>query len=101
MRKASASLFLTLLLAMGSVCLWGQGQNTAQIQGSVVDASGAAVPGAEIKATQTATGVTRSATTAGDGGYVLANLPIGPYRMEVSKSGFSTFVQTGIVLQVA
>ena len=33
--------------------------------------------------------------------YVLPNLPIGPYRLEVTKAGFSTYVQTGIVLQVA
>ena len=32
---------------------------------------------------------------------MLPNLPIGPYRIEVTKSGFSTYVQTGIVLQVA
>jgi Carboxypeptidase regulatory-like domain len=101
MRKASASLLLTMLFAMGSVCLWGQGQNTAQIQGAVVDASGAAVPGADIKATQTETGITRTATTSGSGEYVLANLPVGPYRLEVAKPGFSTFVQTGITLQVS
>jgi hypothetical protein len=90
-----------LLLALGGVSLWGQSQNTSQIQGTVLDASGSAVPGAEIKATQTDTGVIRSASTGADGGYVLANLPIGPYRLEVVKQGFSTFVQTGIVLQVA
>jgi hypothetical protein len=67
----------------------------------VQDASGSAVPGAEIKATQTETGVTRTAATGADGGYVLSNLPIGPYRLEVVKPGFSTFVQTGIVLQVS
>lgn len=32
--------------------------------------------------------------------YVLPNLPIGPYRLEVSLPGFRTYVQTGIVLQV-
>ncbi len=42
----------------------------------------------------------RTATSASDGGYVLSNLAIGPYRLEVSKSSFSTYVQTGIVLQV-
>ena len=40
-------------------------------------------------------------TTGADGRYVLPNLPIGPYRMEVSKQGFATYVQTGIELQVA
>ena len=78
---------VTLYLAacvMG-LSLWGQG--TAQINGSVTDSSGAAIPGAEIKATQTATGTVRTATSGADGGYVLPNLPIGPYLVEVSKDG--------------
>ncbi|MEQ1885445.1 MAG: carboxypeptidase regulatory-like domain-containing protein [Bryobacteraceae bacterium] len=75
-------------------------QGTAQIHGTVQDASGAAVPGAEVKATQTDTNASRSATTGADGGYVLANLPIGPYRIEVAKDGFSKYQQAGVVLQV-
>jgi hypothetical protein len=81
--------------------LWAQAQGSAQIQGMIQDASGSAVPGADIKATQTDTGVVRNATSGADGGYVLPNLPIGPYRLEVSKQGFTTYVQTGIVLTVA
>jgi hypothetical protein len=73
---------------------------TSQIQGTVKDASGAAVPGAAVKATQIDTGAVRNVTSGADGGYILSNLPIGPYRMEVTKQGFSTYVQTGIVLQV-
>lgn len=76
-------------------------QATSQIQGVVQDASGSAVPGAEVKATQTDTGAVRTIATGSDGVYVLSNLPIGPYRIEISKSGFATFVQTGLVLQVA
>jgi len=75
-------------------------QATSQIQGSVQDATGAAVPGAEVKATQTDTGIVRIATTGAEGAYVLANLPIGPYRLEVTKQGFAAYEQTGIVLQV-
>jgi hypothetical protein len=81
--------------------VWAQSQNTAQIEGTVLDASGAAVPGADIKATQTDTGITRTTVTGGSGDYVLPNLPVGPWRVEVSKSGFSTFVQSGIILQVS
>src|ERR1035441_467205 len=92
---------LALLFALGGVSLWAQSQNTAQINGTVLDASGSAVPGAEIKATQTETGVTRTASTGASGEYVLSNLPTGPYRLEVAKQGFSKFVQTGIVLQVS
>jgi hypothetical protein len=92
---------LICIFAFIGLRVWGQAQNTAQIQGTVQDASGAAVPGAEIRATQTATGAVRVVTSGEDGGYVLPNLPIGPYRLDVTKQGFSTYVQTGILLQVA
>ena len=73
---------------------------TSQVNGIVKDSSGAAIPGAAIKATQTATGVVRTTTSGGDGGYVLTSLPVGPYLLEVSKEGFSKVAQSGIVLQV-
>src|SRR5438128_1967370 len=76
-------------------------QGTSQIQGVVKDATGAVIGGAEVKATQTDTGVARTVISAEDGVYVLPNLAIGPYRVEVSRPGFSTYVQSGIVLQVA
>ncbi len=57
--------------------------------------------GAEVKATQTDTGVSEPSISGPTGVYTLNNLAIGPYRLEVSKQGFSTYVQTGIVLAVA
>jgi hypothetical protein len=78
---------------------WAQG--TSQIQGVVKDSSGAVIGGAEVKATQTDTGVSRTVISTEDGVYVLPNLAVGPYRVEVMKPGFSTYVQSGIVLQVA
>ncbi len=101
MNRASVVMILALVSALTGINLWAQSQNTSQIQGIVLDASGSAVPGTEIKVTQTDTGIVRTATSGAAGDYVLANLPIGPYRVEVSKQGFSTFVQTGLVLQVA
>jgi hypothetical protein len=92
------TLLLTLAGALFSISLYAQGQ--AQIQGAVLDSTGSAVPGAEVKATQTETGAVRTTTSTADGRYVLPNLPIGPYRMEVSKTGFSAYVQSGITLQV-
>ncbi|MBV9503492.1 MAG: TonB-dependent receptor, partial [Acidobacteriia bacterium] len=80
-------------------CVFASAQ-TAQISGAVRDASGLAIPGATIKATQTATGAVRTSNSGPDGSYVLANLPIGPYMLEVTKEGFSKYVQNGIVLQV-
>ncbi len=89
-----------LVLALGCAAVWGQAISTAQINGTVQDSSGLAVPAAEIKVTQTATGLVRSVMTAADGRYVLTDLPVGPYQIEVSKEGFSKYVQSGIVLQV-
>ena len=62
--------------------------------------SGAAVPGAEVKATQTDTSAVRTISTGADGVYTLPSLPVGPYKVEVSKTGFAAYSQTGIVLQV-
>src|SRR5713226_7172665 len=92
------SLSLIVLCAMSAVIAWGQA--TAQIHGIVQDMTGSGVPGATVKATQTETGVTRTVTSEADGGYTLTNLPIGPYNIEVTKDGFATAVQSGIVLQV-
>jgi len=93
--------FTTAALICFAVSAAAWGQNTAQINGGVRDASGLAVPGAEVKATQTATGAVRATIAAADGSFVLPNLAIGPYLLEVSKPGFSKYVQSGIVLQVA
>src|SRR5947209_4242923 len=87
---------IIVLLACSSV--WAQA--TAQISGTVKDQSGAVLPGVEVTATQTGTGIARMAVTNETGSYVLPNLPIGPYRLEATLPGFRSFVQTGIVLQV-
>jgi Carboxypeptidase regulatory-like domain len=75
-------------------------QATAQVSGTVRDQSGAVLPGVEVTATQTETGVTRNAVTNETGSYILSNLALGPYRLEAALPGFRTSVQTGIVLQV-
>src|SRR5206468_8934104 len=88
--------FFIVLMACGNV--WAQA--TAQISGAVQDQSGAVLPGVEVTATQTSTGVSRATVTNETGYYALPNLPLGPYRLEASLPGFRTYVQTGIVLQV-
>src|SRR5207248_5127597 len=95
MRLCLSSL-LCLLLVSG--VLWAQA--TGQISGTVRDASGAVIPGVEVKVTQTATGASRTALSGEDGRYVFASLPLGPYMLEATQPGFTTHVQMGIVLQV-
>ncbi len=94
-KQLSRALLIPLLACSGLFA-----QSVSQIAGTVRDASGLAVPGAEVTATQTDTSLVRTAVTSADGAYVLPSLPIGPYRLEIRKTGFSTYVQNGVVLQV-
>lgn len=92
---------LKTLVAFVLLCggLWAQ--STAQISGTVKDQSGANVPGADVTATQADTGLKRTVKTDASGSYTLPTLPVGAYRLEAAATGFRTYVQTGIVLQVA
>src|ERR1700704_5385345 len=92
-----SALWVFLGSSVTSTVAWAQ--TTSQVKGTVRDSSGLPVPGAAVKATQTATGAVRTVTSGADGAYVLTNLPTGPYMVEITKDGFSKYVQTGIVLQ--
>jgi hypothetical protein len=93
-------LFTLSAFALLIPACWGQAVSTSQISGFVQDTSGLAIPSADVKAVQTDTGLTRTVQTGTDGGYTLPNLPVGPYQLTVSKAGFASYVQSGIVLQV-
>jgi len=99
MKRILTQLVLLSVLSLG-YCAGLFAQATSQISGTVKDASGAVVAGAEITVTQTDTGVTRTAVSDTSGVYSLPELPLGPYQVEVKKEGFTTYVQSGIVLQV-
>src|SRR3954471_18309513 len=99
MKRTFGGFFVLLyVLAFANGDAWAQA--TAQINGAVQDSSGAVLPGTEVTATQTDTGISRMTVTNEAGYYVLPNLPLGPYKLEASLPGFRTFVQTGVVLQV-
>jgi len=75
-------------------------QGTASVAGTVRDASGGVLPGVTVTAMQTGTGFTRTGVTDEEGRFNISSLPVGPYRLEFSLQGFTTFAQTGIVLEV-
>lgn len=93
-------LFLFSLMLAAPAMAAGQTVAIAQISGVVTDESGAALPGAEVQVTQTATGLVRFVITGSGGEYALPSLPVGPYTLVVKLQGFSSFEQTGITLQV-
>jgi len=75
-------------------------QITGNIRGTVTDPSGAVIRGAVVTARQAETGLSRVTTTDRDGNYILLELPVGHYRLQVSAKGFREHVQDGITLNV-
>ncbi len=75
---------LSLLLATNAAAQ----QTSGNVNGRVLDQSQAAVPGATVSATNTATGFNRVVTTDGEGVYHLTALPIGTYDVKVDLQGF-------------
>ncbi len=77
----------------------GQSPN-GNINGLVLDPTNRVIAGAEIVVVNDVTGVQFTTKTNDEGVYVLANLPPGPYRIQVSKLGFKTIIKPDIVVNV-
>src|ERR1700756_5163600 len=88
-----------VLMVVVSATVFAQ-QITGNIRGTVVDASGAGVQTAAVTAKQVETGMTRTTATDGSGSYVLVELPVGHYSLEVTARGFQKYLQEGISLDV-
>lgn len=102
--KLSMSLKLIgCFAAVLAMCAWAPGRLSAQgfgtINGTVTDASGAVVGGAEVTATQAATGITSKTTSSGEGTYVLPLLPPMVYNISATRGGFEAYTQTGVELR--
>jgi Carboxypeptidase regulatory-like domain/TonB dependent receptor len=75
-------------------------QISGSIRGTVTDPSGAIVEGATVTARQTETGLSRTTTTDHAGAYLLLELPVGHYQLQVERTGFQTYIRQGISLDV-
>jgi hypothetical protein len=92
--------FLSLFILLFSAASFGQ-VTSSTIVGSVTDASGAAVAGAQVTAINTATNYSRTVQTNNQGEYRLEFLPVGTYRVEMTAPGFQKLVRNGVVLEIA
>ena len=92
--------FPLAVLILASAMLLPAQSTSAQITGTITDASNAVIPGTAITVTSVGTGVRREATSNELGNYTFALLPPGGYRMTAQKDGFKPISRTGIVLQV-
>jgi hypothetical protein len=75
-------------------------QITGTIRGVATDPTGAVVQGATVTVKQSQTDLSRTAVTDRNGAYIVLELPIGSYRLQVTAKGFKEYVQDGILLSV-
>src|SRR6266478_3664503 len=99
-RTGLGVLFSCLVLILAPAGLAQNAQNNGTIQGTVLDAAGANVTGAEVTAFNDETGFTRTATTSSEGLYAFTELPPGHYHITVKKDGFKTENRSGIELHL-
>jgi len=100
--SAAAAVFCVTVLLMMLFSPLTQAQTfRGTILGTVTDASGAAIGGANVVVKNVDTGLTRTVTTSTDGSYSVPELPIGNYTVSVENAGFKTAVVTGLRVEVS
>src|SRR5580693_5425977 len=106
-RNASAfrgpRLFLLSILAMAAVTFAPiiAAQSTGgRIRGTVSDPSGGAVVGATVTLINEATNVSRDVDTGTNGDYLLIEVPVGSYEIDVTQQGFKKYVRKGVALDL-
>ena len=86
-----------------AVCICAPGglraQGLGSINGTVTDSSGAVVAGAEVTATQAATGISTKTTTGSEGTFVFPILSPAVYNISATRAGFERYAQTGVELR--
>jgi len=94
-------LFCLFVLMVWSAAPAALAQDTGNISGTVHDASGAVVPGAEVQLSSSAGGLTRTTTSNDSGDYLLPALPGGTYALTVTAKGFQPYEVKDFILRVA
>jgi outer membrane receptor protein involved in Fe transport len=95
------ALAASLALAFGfTASLQAQNISTAQLSGTVHDQSGAVIPNATVTISDASRGFSRTTASDGQGNYKLLLLPPGTYTITASYTGFNTFVDKNVVLNI-
>ncbi|MGH9897940.1 MAG: carboxypeptidase-like regulatory domain-containing protein, partial [Pyrinomonadaceae bacterium] len=90
-------LLFTIGIAIGDAM--GQG-TTSRVTGTILDPSGAVVPGANVTLTNDATQVSFNTVTTESGIYAFDSVQVGTYTVTVEKSGFKKFVSSGNIINI-
>src|SRR5215472_13574982 len=96
----AVSVVMLVTLLVFNPASFGQSTTDGAIGGVVTDQSGAIVPGANITASNLGTGSAATATTDGNGRYLVGHLQPGTYSLEVTAKGFAGFKATSVTVEV-
>ncbi len=87
-----------MVLALGLPSLSRAQSLTGAISGSVVDAQGGTLPGADVALTNQESKTVQRTVTNSEGVFVFASVPSGNYSVRVELSGFTAWEATDIAL---
>jgi hypothetical protein len=99
-RRFSLQLSLVAAFAMLALhpALQAQVNGSGEVQGSITDSTGAAIPGAKVSATNIATGVVTLRESNKSGSYALSPLQAGEYIITADATGFEKHVQEHVIV---
>jgi hypothetical protein len=96
---AAASALLVVCMLLSPRFVQAQ-SSSADVLGTVMDATGAVVPDAKVTITNTGTGISVTATSGKTGDFIFTNLQPGTYKLTAEGAGFKSFVAEGLTLAV-
>lgn len=99
MKKFMIALLVVVLCGFEEPVAHGQ-ETTATVSGFVTDATGAAIPNADVVLQNTRTGAERRVVTTANGEYTFTFLPVGNYKLVVQAKGFKQFIRQDVPLSV-
>jgi hypothetical protein len=100
-RRVATATLAGALFALNAGNLLAQGVTTAAVQGTIRQATGAAVEGAIVTITNRGTGATIQATSRSNGKFSMENVAIGgPYTIEVRAIGFESVKRDNVMLSL-
>src|SRR5215216_3613899 len=95
-RRSLMAIGLVLVVGGSAIAQTG----LADIRGTVVDDSGAGLPGVTVTATHVETGASRTTVSSTTGVFLMPALQVGKYKLQLDLAGFSTLVQDNLLLEV-
>jgi Carboxypeptidase regulatory-like domain len=97
--RIARSLFVVLVVGLGTRPALGQTSANGSLRGSVRDPQGAVLPGTTVTATSAAVPTPFTVISDGEGNYRLVDLPPADYQVTAEREGFARYVRPGIVVR--